>query len=42
MDAVSTPSEFSSPYGEENSLGVETASILHRNIREMLEELNKN
>ncbi|MBW8325863.1 MAG: neutral/alkaline non-lysosomal ceramidase N-terminal domain-containing protein [Prolixibacteraceae bacterium] len=31
-----------SPYGEENSLGVETASILHRNIREMLEELNKN
>jgi hypothetical protein len=29
-----------SPYGEENSLGPETASILHTNIKEMLGELN--
>jgi hypothetical protein len=28
-----------SPYGEENSLGPETAGILHRNLSEMLEEL---
>jgi len=28
-----------SPYGEENSLGPETAGILHRNLRAMLEEL---
>lgn len=28
-----------SPYGEENSLGPETAGILHRNLREMIEEL---
>lgn len=28
-----------SPYGEENSLGPETAGILHRNLREMLGEL---
>ncbi len=28
-----------SPYGEENSLGPETAGILHQNLREMLEEL---
>lgn len=31
-----------SPYGEENSLGSETAPALHKNIREMLLELNKN
>jgi len=30
-----------SPYGEENSLGPETASILHKNLKEMLAELNK-
>jgi hypothetical protein len=30
-----------SPYGEENSLGVETASTLHKNIKEMLSELNQ-
>jgi len=30
-----------SPYGEENSLGPETASILHSKLREMLEELNR-
>jgi len=30
-----------SPYGEENSLGPGTASILHANIKEMLLELNK-
>ncbi len=27
------------PYGEENSLGPETASILHKNLKEMLDEL---
>jgi hypothetical protein len=30
-----------SPYGEENSLGVETASTLHKNLKEMLGELNQ-
>jgi hypothetical protein len=29
-----------SPYGEENSLGKETASLLHRNLKEMLSVLN--
>lgn len=29
------------PYGEENSLGPETAPMLHRNLKEMLTELNK-
>ncbi len=29
-----------SPYGEENSLGPETAPILHRNLQDILEELN--
>ena len=29
------------PYGEENSLGPETATILHNNLKEMLEELNQ-
>ena len=29
-----------SPYGEENSLGPETAPNLHRNLKEMLNELN--
>jgi hypothetical protein len=29
-----------SPYGEENSLGPETAPILHRNLKEMLSELS--
>jgi hypothetical protein len=29
-----------SPYGEENSLGPETAPVLHRNLKEMLAELN--
>ncbi len=29
----------SSPYGEENSLGPETAPILHRHLKEMLREL---
>jgi hypothetical protein len=29
-----------SPYGEENSLGPETAPELHKNLREMLSELN--
>jgi hypothetical protein len=30
-----------SPYGEENSLGPETASILHSALKEMLKELNR-
>jgi len=30
-----------SPYGEENSLGPETAPILHRNLKEMLDELER-
>ena len=30
-----------SPYGEENSLGFETAPMLHRNLKEMLTELNR-
>jgi hypothetical protein len=30
-----------SPYGEENSLGPETAYILHSNLKEMLVELNR-
>jgi hypothetical protein len=29
-----------SPYGEENSLGPGTATILHRNLKDMLSELN--
>jgi len=29
-----------SPYGEVNSLGAETAPVLHRNIKEMLSDLN--
>jgi hypothetical protein len=29
-----------SPYGEENSLGPETAPLLHRNLKEMLQELD--
>ncbi|MBN1109077.1 MAG: hypothetical protein JXR66_00435 [Bacteroidales bacterium] len=28
------------PYGEENSLGPETAPLIHRNLKEMLTELN--
>lgn len=30
------------PYGEENSMGSETAPILHKKLREMFLELNKN
>jgi hypothetical protein len=30
-----------SPYGEENSLGPETALLLHRKLKEMLAELNQ-
>jgi len=30
-----------SPYGEENALSPETASILHRNLKEMLTVLNE-
>ena len=30
-----------SPYGEENSLGPETATILHSKLKEILDELNR-
>lgn len=42
-DAVApfTYNRNDSPYGEENSMGSETAPILHKNLREMLLELNK-
>ncbi len=30
-----------SPYGEENSMGSETAPLLHRNLKEILSELNQ-
>ncbi len=39
VEAPFTYSRKDSPYGEENSLGPETASVLHRNLKEMLEEL---
>jgi hypothetical protein len=41
VDAPFTYQRKDSPYGEENSLGPETASILHKNIKEMLMELNR-
>jgi len=40
VDAPYTYGRNDSPYGEENSLGPETAPILHRNLKEMLSELN--
>lgn len=40
VEAPYTYNRTDSPYGEENSLGPETASILHANIKEMLGELN--
>jgi hypothetical protein len=40
VEAPYTYNRKDSPYGEENSLGPETASILHTNIKEMLGELN--
>ena len=42
VDAPFTYNRNDSPYGEENSLGSETAGILHRNLKEMLQELNNN
>ncbi|HOI48498.1 MAG TPA: hypothetical protein PK167_04290, partial [Prolixibacteraceae bacterium] len=39
VKAPYTYNRDNSPYGEENSLGPETASILHRNLREMIGEL---
>lgn len=41
VKAPYTYNRDNSPYGEENSLGPETASILHRNLREMIGELTK-
>jgi hypothetical protein len=40
VEAPYTYERNDSPYGEENSLGPETASILHNNLKEMLTELN--
>jgi hypothetical protein len=40
VNAPFTYEKSDSPYGEENSLGPETAPILHRNLKEMLSELN--
>jgi hypothetical protein len=39
-DAPYTYGRHDSPYGEENSLGPETAPILHRNLKEMFTDLN--
>ncbi len=39
VEAPYTYGRKDSPYGEENSLGPETASILHRNLKEILGEL---
>jgi hypothetical protein len=39
MKAPYTYGRKDSPYGEENSLGPETASILHKNLQEILGEL---
>jgi hypothetical protein len=39
VDAPYTYGRDNSPYGEENSLGPETASVIHSNLKEMLEEL---
>jgi hypothetical protein len=41
VEAPYTYNRKDSPYGEENSMGSETAPILHKNLREMLLELNK-
>lgn len=41
VDAPYTYGREDSPYGEENSLGPETAPLLHRQVRELLEELNR-
>ena len=39
VDAPYTYSRDNSPYGEENSLGPETARVIHSNLKEMLGEL---
>jgi hypothetical protein len=40
-EAPYTYARNDSPYGEENSLGPETAPLLYRNLREMLLELSR-
>jgi hypothetical protein len=40
-DAPFTYERKDSPYGEENSLGPETAPVLHKNLKEMLTELSQ-
>ena len=39
VDAPYTYNRKDSPYGEENSLGPETAFILHKNLQEIISEL---
>ena len=41
VDAPYTYGRDNSPYGEENSLGPETAGVIHKNLKEMLGELGK-
>jgi hypothetical protein len=41
VDAPYTYGRDNSPYGEENSLGPETAGVIHSNLKEMLGELGK-
>jgi hypothetical protein len=41
VDAPYTYGREDSPYGEENSLGPETAPLLHKQVSELLEELNR-
>lgn len=41
VDAPFTYGRDNSPYGEENSLGPETAGVIHRNLKEMFGELGK-
>jgi hypothetical protein len=41
VDAPFAYGRSDSPYGEENSMGPETAPMIHRNLKEMLSELNQ-
>lgn len=41
VDAPFTYGRDNSPYGEENSLGPETAGVIHSNLKEMFGELGK-
>ena len=41
VDAPYTYGRDNSPYGEENSLGPETAAVIHSNLKEMFGELGE-